>query len=230
MLIPFAIMKTQMVTTSIPARAKKKKNSKKHRVWNINGVKSKQICSNILFLQAILGCDTTSHLYGIGKGASLKKFNASSEFREQADVFDLQSSSVEEICTAGEKILVNLYNGKPEESLNSYSTNDSVKKWLPIHHILIPVTVIVFFFRFTNGRVLQKNLIQSNGDEKNKSEGRHIPVQTDLPSAPDELLRIIKCNCHTDCNGLKCTCKKHDMRFSTALLDSSLNQLSNLIL
>ena len=35
------------------------------------------------------------------------------------NVFDLQSSSVEEICTAGEKILVNLYNGKPEESLNS---------------------------------------------------------------------------------------------------------------
>ena len=27
--------------------------------------------------------------------------------------------SVEEICTAGEKILVNLYNGKPEESSNS---------------------------------------------------------------------------------------------------------------
>ena len=34
-------------------------------------------------------------------------------------IFDLQSSSVEENCTAGEKILVNLYNEKPEESLNS---------------------------------------------------------------------------------------------------------------
>ena len=79
---------------------------------NINGVKSKLICSNILFLHAILGCDTTSHLYGIGKGASLKKFNASSEFHEQADMFDLQSSSVEEICTAGEKILVNFGNLK----------------------------------------------------------------------------------------------------------------------
>ena len=35
-------------------------------------------------------------------------------------MFDLQSSSsVEEICTAGEKILLNLYNGKPEKSSNS---------------------------------------------------------------------------------------------------------------
>ena len=36
-------------------------------------------------------------------------------FVSKQNVFDLQSSSVEEICTAGEKILVNLYNGKPEE-------------------------------------------------------------------------------------------------------------------
>ena len=34
-------------------------------------------------------------------------------------MFDLQSSSEEEICTAGEKISENLFNGKPEESLNS---------------------------------------------------------------------------------------------------------------
>ena len=32
-----------------------------------------QVSSNILFLHAILGCDTTSHLYGIGTCASLKK-------------------------------------------------------------------------------------------------------------------------------------------------------------
>ena len=56
---------------------------------------SEQICSDILFLHAILGCNTTSHLYDIGKGVSLKKFNASSEFREQANVLDLQSSSVD---------------------------------------------------------------------------------------------------------------------------------------
>ena len=34
-------------------------------------------------------------------------------------MFNLRSSSEEEICTAGEKISENLYNGKLEESLNS---------------------------------------------------------------------------------------------------------------
>ena len=50
------------------------KQTNKHCVWHINAVEreyGEQICSNNLFLQRILGCDTTSPFYGIGKGASL---------------------------------------------------------------------------------------------------------------------------------------------------------------
>ena len=78
-----------------------------------------EICSNILFLHAVLGCDTTSHLYGIGKGISLKKFKSSRHFREQAKVFATESATPKEISTAGEQALVILYNGRPGESLDS---------------------------------------------------------------------------------------------------------------
>ncbi len=53
-----------------------------------------EICTNVLFLHVILGCDTTSHLYGIGKGASLKKFKSSRHFREKAKVFNAESAFV----------------------------------------------------------------------------------------------------------------------------------------
>ena len=49
------------------------------RVWNIAAVRSAlgpTACQHILFLHALLGCDTTSRLYGIGKGVCLKKFRA----------------------------------------------------------------------------------------------------------------------------------------------------------
>ena len=65
-------------------RPETKKTQKLH-VWNIRATKEKlgqDICNNILFIHAILGCDTTSHLYGIGKGKSLSKFKASSMFHE----------------------------------------------------------------------------------------------------------------------------------------------------
>ena len=46
------------------------------RCWNIKHTKSSRVlgarvCENILFGHALLGCDTTSRVFGIGKGALL---------------------------------------------------------------------------------------------------------------------------------------------------------------
>ena len=48
-----------------------------------------------------------------------------------------------------------------------------------------------------------------------KDTGLH-PVLTDMPPAPAELLKIIRCNCATDCGTARCTCKKHGMKCSMA--------------
>ena len=98
-----------------------KKSTKNSRVWNIHAVKRQlgpDICSNILFLHAILGCDTTSQPHGIGKGNSLKKFRDCNHFRDLAKAFNFPSATAEEIVIAGEQILVSMYNGKPGESLD----------------------------------------------------------------------------------------------------------------
>ena len=53
-----------------------KKNTKKLHIWNIKATKQnlgQDICSNILFILAFLESDTTSCLYGIGKGTSSKQ-------------------------------------------------------------------------------------------------------------------------------------------------------------
>ncbi|KAG1672542.1 hypothetical protein GQR58_015942 [Nymphon striatum] len=56
-----------------------KVTSKKNRTWNIKLVKQDlgdAVCDGILFIHAILGSDTTSHVHGFGKGASLKKYES----------------------------------------------------------------------------------------------------------------------------------------------------------
>lgn len=66
------------------------KANSRRRIWNMKVLKEKQgqdVCNNLLFIHAILGCDTTSHIHGIGKGASLKKFLLDHHFRDQAQVF-----------------------------------------------------------------------------------------------------------------------------------------------
>ena len=83
-----------------------KKNTKQPGIWNIKVTKQRlgpEICQHILFLHVILGCDTTSRLHGIGKGASLKKLQASNSFRHQAKVLHIHSASKHDVTCAGEK-------------------------------------------------------------------------------------------------------------------------------
>ena len=56
-------------------------------------------------------------LYGVGKGAVLRKLRSDSAFKEAAYVFSRQSS-LEEIVAAGEKALCCLYGGRPNEGLD----------------------------------------------------------------------------------------------------------------
>ncbi|EDO49780.1 predicted protein [Nematostella vectensis] len=62
-----------------------KQKSGTMRVWNIkNTVEAlgPDICKNIMFAHAILGCDTTSALYGLGKGLSLKMLTSDATLLE----------------------------------------------------------------------------------------------------------------------------------------------------
>ena len=63
-------------------------NAQKHRflnirsncAWNIRRSKEKlgqATCSRLLFAHGVLGCDTTSRVYGIGKPVALAKINSS---------------------------------------------------------------------------------------------------------------------------------------------------------
>lgn len=82
-----------------------KTNSKKSRIWNIKGLKTtlgSTVCDNILFVHAILGCDTTSRMFGLGKGLALNKFMRNADFYEQAKVFGQTGSILkEDVIKAG---------------------------------------------------------------------------------------------------------------------------------
>jgi len=114
----FAIMQVSIPMTS--SFVQRQRKTQKSFVAGISEQQiGKDICDNILFIHAILGCDTTSRLYGIGKGTSLSKFKASNMFREQAQMFNSDSVSTNDVIDAGEKALVLIYNGKLPDNLDS---------------------------------------------------------------------------------------------------------------
>ena len=72
-----------------------------------------------MLIHAILGCDTTSHLFGLGKGIVVKKVS-DSYFYKYGETFTKKDVSKEDVTFAGEKALVLLYGG-------SYAGLDSLK-------------------------------------------------------------------------------------------------------
>ncbi len=99
-----------------------KQATKSRRVWCIKQSKEllgRQICDHLLFVHGILGCDTTSRLFGLGKGLAVVKVKTDSLFREQSKMFHKSKQTPEDITAAGEKALVSLYVGTKEEGLDS---------------------------------------------------------------------------------------------------------------
>ena len=154
-----------------------KKNSKQ-RVWDINQTKNDLgtfFCKHILFQHAILGCDTTSRLFGIGKGAIVKKFKTNAALQQAADVFDLVSFTPNDIESAGEKALVAIYNGKKEETLNTLrltrycekvtkSLTQVEPRSLPPQVLLQNTTATESFSKYASGKAMNVTCPQSYGD------------------------------------------------------------------
>ena len=98
----------------------KRGTTKNSRIWDIKVTQSElgSDIGNIMFIHAILGCDTTSRLCGIGKGLSLKRFTSSALFRDKAEQFGKKDATVDDVIDAGEAALVCLYSGKEGDNLD----------------------------------------------------------------------------------------------------------------
>lgn len=48
------------------------------------------------------------------------------------------------------------------------------------------------------------------------SDGVHSPITTAEACAPDELLKLIRCKCKSDCESANCSCKKHGLSCAVA--------------
>ncbi len=76
----------QPTTTNIYLHPEPRCGSKKApRCWSIAvliNILGPQVCNNVLFAHAILGCDTISHIYGQRKGNALKLMRTNQVFQE----------------------------------------------------------------------------------------------------------------------------------------------------
>ena len=174
---------------------KQKLSSKCLRVWDIKKTKEllgPNTCRLLPFIHALTGCDTTSLIYGISKGAALKKLTADQQLKLHAETF-LKESTKCDIVAAGEGALVSLYGGIQIENLNLLrfrkfanrvmTSSSFVQVYTPP---LQSTTVCVFTIRFR----MVKCSCKQNCDTKRCTYRKH------------GLDCSIGC---TECRGMSCT-------------------------
>ena len=83
------------------------------------------VCCQILVLHAFGGCDTTSAIFGHGKGNVLSKLSSKCSARDCISVMQNPGASVTAVSEAGQRLMVLLYSGTPTDTLS---------------HLCIPIT------------------------------------------------------------------------------------------
>ena len=207
------------------------KKGKHGRVWDINLIQNSlgpDCCRRLLFAHAILGCDTTSRLNGLGKGLSLRKLESDTDFQKAADVFLEKNSTYEEIRAAGEIAMVLLYGGAKECDLNIHRFNTFQRKVANattfVHPKDLPPTSnaakyhsfrVYLQVQIWLGVNYSKHLSPENWGWTVRDRVLY-PITTDLPPAPDNILKVVKCGCKGDCASMRCTCRKNGIECSSA--------------
>ena len=197
------------------------------KLWDIKKTKTvlgRNVTSSILFVHALLGCDTTSRVHGIGKGIALKKAKINAQFRQLAGVFNRSDSSREDVIEAGEKALLSVFNAASTESLNSLRYIKYCQKVATGNVCLqpenLPPTSSAASFHslrvYLQVQEWKQNQLRPQDWGWRLSDGRLLPILTDRPPAHQSLLEMIRCNCRTDCKTQRCSCKKHGLECSSA--------------
>ena len=194
------------------------------KCWNIKHVQRSlgKLCHILPVIHALTEYDMTSRAFSIGKISGLHKFKKSQQLCELVEKFVAADKKQDEIADAGQQMLVLLYDGAAGLTLDSLRYQSfclQVAKgtaYVPVH-ALPPTSAAA-------GYQIYLQIQQWNGNDGLQPEdwgwkisNNHLlPLTTHLPPAPAQLLRVIRCNCKTECDSKRCSCRKHGMDCSPA--------------
>ena len=127
---------------------------------------------------------------------------------------NLSPKQVEEI---GIKIMVTLFNGKTDESLNTCRYKSMLSKVqkskIFVKPQQLPPTETAVKYHslraYLQTQIWQRTerCVNPNDWGWTLQDNIYGPYMMDLPAAPETLLNIIPCNCKTPCNSMRCVCK-----------------------
>lgn len=200
----------------------------------------KTACTQLPAIHAIGGCDTVSSMFGIGKGTVFQKLTGRSDLTELTHTLQDVDATKESVLSSGLRLISVLYGEKPDELLNSmrYKTfcNLSANSLIKLKPQKLPPTERAASFHVMRAHLQAVRWCTLDEDSLDPVEWgwridnrELVPITTDLPVAPQDILKVIRCKCKTSCKSASCTCRRNNLPCVTACAschgDSCLNAL-----
>ena len=179
------------------------------------------ICSSILFLHAITGCDTVSKPFGLGKMMSIKKAKSLTIY---SATFLEREASCSDVETAGERALAVLFGCQDLNAGRMDKFTDKVsKKYVDPEHLPLTADAARFHSRRVYHQVQEwcgNKLDPTKWGWVNQVSPRGglvlRSVKMELAPAPAGVLLMIRCKCAGRCDGMRCSCKKNGLLCTAA--------------
>lgn len=189
-------------------------------LYDINKIREEigEIKNALLFIHAATGCDTTSALFGKGKLQSFRILQKSEQLRTKIMTFNASVVHREQIKKAGEDFILSLYGCSNSNSLDEsrYATylkavaRMSLKSKFNMAS-LPPTSAAAEQHSYRTYYQVQKWL--GNKDVNpvewgwSLANGTLYPLHSTKPPAPEEVIKLVSCNCKVSCKN-NCSCVK----------------------
>lgn len=172
----------------------------------------------VLFLHAFSGCDTTSSMFGYGKGKLITTIEKHPELQKFVSFFYNKRNDTQTVTFAGERIMISLYgcDGK-DDSLNALRYKCFIRSTAKLKSnlsTLPPTTDAAKQHSLRTYHQVQMWLGQYlDADEWGweKQARGWMPCMTTRDPAPAELLKLISCQCAGPCRAA-CGCRKAGLK------------------
>lgn len=214
-------------------------SAKPNRITDINQLQDKIgfMKNSILFAHAVSGCDTTSAMYKKGKLSTYRILEKRQDLRTKVEIFLDPNAERGVIIATGEYFLLALYGAqKSMKSLNDL-------RFSKFHNITARQTLnknfeLATLPPTTDGAAQHSLRVYHQiqewlGNSLSpiswgwKKQGEVLtPVTAEKAIAPEFILKMIFCNCKTDCGKL-CSCRKSGLNCSNLCGQCQGNSCSN---
>jgi len=203
-------------------RSDKAKVPKVYDISEMKRVLGRELCSQLLFVHAYTGCDTTSRIFGVGKKTVLQKLvKGESTIQTSANGFLLPKQANTAIEDLGRKAMSVMFGGKNTDSLASLRYKILNKKIVSAKSFVNPehLPPTESSTKYHCQRVYYQMMVWTQMESGMNpvdwgwklEDNAFVPVMTNITAAPKSLLHMVHCNCKTSCRTQRCSCRRYGL-------------------